>query len=596
MIITNKNYIVPIIINGTELITGITKAKLMSYRLSNVTDKLLNVTVLHSRSAPTNEAITVRKWMDKATQDFEHLETKALEFLSSRFPTQRTSRKKRAYINIIGDLSKKVFGTATEDDINEIHENLENIKDMSEEQRRQINVHTEILNNSIRDISRVQAAMQGLEASTDMLKNIMGEQQNDITIIAAMTEQLSIESVLQLALTELSNDFRDLQYGIDKLFNLYPAHDIISDQLLSDLLTSASKARGGLIFPTTAEFLSIYRDFCTIIPKQTEFNGKITFYLSIPLMDELSNPYDLFKIHSIPISTNANITSFIQYSNVEPYLAISENRHYFTTLKNIDQCKKREDLLICKHKTPIYKDTTDNCEFRTFINKESKLCKEVILQNFQPIFIPFNHFYIYSTPHSLSLTVVCPDRRFTTKTNLTGMLEAESTCSIHSELFTIPATSSIYSRDTAKVKFTYDMVYASAHITHITKSAEHIINELQKVGEVTSTSFTAPIELQMARTKLEILKKTEAKPWHHYISTHGISITTTLFIIAIAICIWKCYSATNICRLCIGAAEPTPGGEDYVRQLAASYSKRAGTQLSQQNIRDILQAIDDIAH
>ena len=164
MIITNKNYIVPIILNSTDLLNGIIQAKTLSYELRDNLKKIWTKqgTITQLNSQPLDN------WIDKIIIDFEHLEGKAMEYIDAKFPQQK--RKKRAYINIIGDLSKTLFGTATEADIEEIHENLDKIQEMSEDQRRQINVHTTILNNTIRDVTRIDKAIQSLTTTNNLLK------------------------------------------------------------------------------------------------------------------------------------------------------------------------------------------------------------------------------------------------------------------------------------------------------------------------------------------------------------------------------------------------------------------------------------------
>ena len=510
-----------------------------------------------------------------------------MEYIDAKFPQQR--REKRAYINVIGDLSKTLFKTATEADIEEIHDNFDKIQEMSEDQRRQINVHTTILNNTIRDVTRINKAIQSLTTTNDLLKNIVKANEHEIVHITTFTKQLSIKSSLNLAFTELSNDFRDFTYGIDKLFNLYPAHEVISNKLFEELLAGAALARGGLIFPTTSEFIAVYRDLCTVIPKYSESERKLIFYLNIPLRDEVSNPYELYKVHSIPILIKSNLTAFMQYEKSKPYIAISENRHYYTTLNDINNCKRRENLLICKHTSPIYKDSTDNCEYRTFMNRESQFCKETILNNFQPTFIPINNFYIYSTPKILQLTIVCPDRTVTQLTNLTGTLQVNRNCDIHSEYFTIPAARNIYMNNPTEIKFTYEMIFTSVNITHITSPAEKILEELHEAGEIDATSFTAPMELQIARAKLEVIKKMSITTWNHQVYQQGITIGATIVIIAALIGLWKLCRPSSICKMCIGAANATPEGEDYVMDMTR-YNR--GRVLTPEVMQEVLRILD----
>ena len=223
------------------------------------------------------------------------------------------------------------------------------------------------------------------------------------------------------------------------------------------------------------------------------------------------------------------------------------------------------------------------------MNKESQFCKETILTNFQPTFIPISNFYIYSTPKILQLTIVCPDRTVTQLTNLTGTLEVNRNCDIHSEYFTIPAARNIYMNNPTEIKFTYDMIFTSVNITHITSPAEKILEELHEAGEIDATSFTAPMELQIARAKLEVIKKMSITTWNHQVYQQGITIGATIVIIAALIGLWKLCRPSSICKMCIGAANATPEGEDYVMDMTR-YNR--GRVLTPEVMQEVLRILD----
>ena len=130
MIITNKNYIVPIILNSTELSKGITDAKELCLEMKATTRKIIWSNQNKMSIEPIDE------WLEHIVKDFHKLEEQANDFLTTKFPHYKNNRQKRAYINAIGDISKTLFGTATEADIEEIHGNIDKLQLMSEENHR----------------------------------------------------------------------------------------------------------------------------------------------------------------------------------------------------------------------------------------------------------------------------------------------------------------------------------------------------------------------------------------------------------------------------------------------------------------------------
>ena len=61
------------------------------------------------------------------------------------------SRKPRGAVNFIGSLANTLFGTATRGQIDFIHDRLHSLDSLTEQERKLLNVHSSILNVSLKD-------------------------------------------------------------------------------------------------------------------------------------------------------------------------------------------------------------------------------------------------------------------------------------------------------------------------------------------------------------------------------------------------------------------------------------------------------------
>lgn len=69
-------------------------------------------------------------------------------------------------LNFADFLAKLLIGTATQAEVDLIHSYLSDLNKLTEEERKTLNVHSGILNITIRDLRHANAAIKRLEAAT----------------------------------------------------------------------------------------------------------------------------------------------------------------------------------------------------------------------------------------------------------------------------------------------------------------------------------------------------------------------------------------------------------------------------------------------
>jgi hypothetical protein len=124
----------------------------------------------------------------------------------------------------------------------------------------------------------------------------------------------------------------------------------------------------------------------------------------------------LFK--SLPLPSYSDVSGrHVQVEPEAPYIAVTENRQYYSLLTTIDlqQCTKRLfSTRICEATFPFTHKTRATCALTLYFGKTDfahKFCRKVILnENFNPASLQakgIRPFWIYSLPSPVTVSKEC---------------------------------------------------------------------------------------------------------------------------------------------------------------------------------------------
>ena len=232
----------------------------------------------------------------------------------------------RGALNVVGSIANTLFGTATQDQIDHIHEKLQSFNQFAEEERKVFKVHSHILNVTLGNLTNVHQALDKLETATRMTENLFKKLNDKIT--ETNQELLMLETLLhvQLALSVIFADHINLRIGLQTMMETHVSLHIITNTMLLKLLDDISVTTIGLLFPPKPEFLGLHRAAIRIVHK-TALDG--LSFLLIPLRGDPTDTFDVLRMDSLPFPiphTNAFMLHYIS----KHYLVISESRtHYF---------------------------------------------------------------------------------------------------------------------------------------------------------------------------------------------------------------------------------------------------------------------------
>lgn len=118
---------------------------------------------------------TLKSALESFDREFNHLFRDTKEFLTYIMHTEPDSGRifKRGALNIIGDISNIMFGTATQAQVDAIHDKLHSIESLTERERVLLNAHSQILNVTIREMRSLKSALRRLEAASSLSHQII---------------------------------------------------------------------------------------------------------------------------------------------------------------------------------------------------------------------------------------------------------------------------------------------------------------------------------------------------------------------------------------------------------------------------------------
>ena len=357
-------------------------------------------------------------------------------------PTQ--SRKPRGAVNFIGSLANTLFGTATQGQIDHIHDRLHSLDSLTEQERKLLNVHSSILNVTLKDLTNVHHAVNKLEKASKLTEKILNDMSEDVQIAEQTLFMLETLLHVQLALSTISADHVNLRVGLQTMLETYISPNIITNAVLLTLLDELSVKTPGLLFPPKPEFLGLHRNSIRVIhkidKKLTVLQG-LCFYLLIPLRGYPSDTFNVFGMSSFPYPIT-NTDAFILHKPSKNYLVISESRTSYFLTNDFDLCRKFETLLICPPLGPIYHTNANCCELDIFLERNSASTSGHKLF-IKPVFIKTDKGWTYSTSTPIDVTLNCENNLHKPRHTINGIgnIELDKGCSLHSNTFSLPAYS-----------------------------------------------------------------------------------------------------------------------------------------------------------
>ena len=499
-------------------------------------------------------------------EEIKKLETHMKDFftymLSAVNPMRPNHRGKRGAINILGTLANALFGVATQKQVNDIHAHINNMEDLSEKQRNQLNVHTDILNITVRKMTLLTDAVSKLEKTNKNILDVFGRSIVETAQLEHHIEIMECLMSLQLILNDIARDNQEMIFGLREMMEGKLSQSIVPTTKLVDLLQLADF---NPLYPPTETFIGFYYKTSHVTMKSTNTNA-IVFYIALPMKGDPGDVFDIYRIHPLPVPV-PDSQMYLKLATVAPYLAITETRRLYAVLHDVNLCSRYNELFICPP-GQIYDIRIRTCELSLFTNNRSisELCMYQMINEFPPYFVATENGWTYASREDVTLHLRCDtdvgaEKEISIAKGL-GKITVASGCSVNSDQMVLPATILEPSDDIISVKSHSLEIEAGviAKINDIKGEIESLMDENEGIQDL----LKEPHSLEALAKKL---KKINRK---HYESKRNIIwiivVTTVVVIILVGLVIGGCVFRVKLQRL----------GQRWVQGLGRSQVQERG--------------------
>ncbi|XP_051167384.1 uncharacterized protein LOC127285425 [Leptopilina boulardi] len=440
------------------------------------------------------------------------------------------SRYRRGFFNFIGSISKTLFGTLDDQDLQIINSELDAVyKDnnvMVQSLGNQTRIIRTLLNSASHDLKNLNEHSQNRTLQLNQIINSTNQNNKQILIT-------NLISTAEITIAEYSED---LNLMIDAIND--GKHGIVHPQILTPAIliqelrhieeSSNHKYPIKLIGDNYQHIVDISEITIGII------NKNLVYIVKVPVLEY----EDLQTFHLIPIPIPHGNSFIAPIPSHEVVLTnIEKNMYVPSDIETIKLCKEIDDLRICKRNQPTYLiSETNSCE-TSIIRRQNKhvtdqICQFSAFRILELVFIPLRdpNQYILVPEMPFELSVWCGTHTQTIKLNSASLLFSDNDCTIQTPKSILKLrkskvrTSDIFFRKNVTYKLNADDIsLLSNQLPLIQESLRHEnFKELRQSLNVMETSLQSIKSNR--RTKTWIETSTDILTYLGYISLGVISL------------------------------------------------------------------------
>ncbi|KAK7871643.1 hypothetical protein R5R35_001828 [Gryllus longicercus] len=467
-------------------------------------------------------------------------------------------RRKRGLFDIIGDISKVMFGTATESEIKEYQEHINTIESEQKEFLKIASEQMTVVKSAIltfnSTIFRIQANERNLAQG---LKNFSEQASKSVHALEIATTTVEI---LNEHIRQVQRGIEESQYSFDILVDafIHAQDGVLQPHLVTPMKIKSymdhSKLKDDLDFPPfhISELAKL------ITPIIYSYKNYLVYVLQIPLVS--TNQFQLYKIVPFPKQIEDNTFMYIDVTKTYIFKDSLHHKYGKMTLNELHQCFQPNDInFVCKEKTPVFTYIPNvDCEatlLHVSTNAIPSVCEKRIvkLTNTQWIPLYLSNDWLYVAPKPERFAILCPNQA-TNNIELKnqGRLHLSRGCKGYSATATLFASSQIEVNRTDKdilpvISSTYDCCFDEEIKSELPKLTLEtpLLNILNSVDDLRMASHKVSEVENMINSEKQ-KKFTTNNLFHHGLTWLG----SLVIILLVVVCICCSCCCCKCCRQC----------------------------------------------
>lgn len=412
------------------------------YHIKEVIEKVTNICgQLKPFEEDRDTIYTVRGGCGPILEQIHEL-TEGLETQSVKWFIKE-NRKKRGLMNIIGTITKGLFGILNEDDAKQYIEQFRDLQGKSLRTNRIVEEHTTLLQSLI-DLARENDNKLTQQATSieNQIKTIE-EQLIEMTddtykFIKSVALKRNVQMMIDYVMLLLINFQNKQKHFIDIVSVGHKSQNsplIIPPNTFLDELKQIEKdvENKNLYLPMKIcrENLASFYQITT--PEIGIINDQLLIAFTVPLVKKEN--YTLFKVNSLPVRWKENLYTYIiptyEFIALDTYL---ENYLSFST-NDIENCHHaKEKDLVCKETSPIIQTKMmDNCEINFIKNiNDTNSCNIRIGKFLNEIWIKLRqqNTWLFILPQKQNIFINCKNYFENLSLKDTGIINIAAGCQV----------------------------------------------------------------------------------------------------------------------------------------------------------------------
>ena len=461
--------------------------------------------------------------------------------------SEHAFRRRRSPFDFVGSAASYLFGLVDHSEFQKMEDIIAQLADLSEKERKQLNLHTHILNVTSLHIEaleqnqkRTRDAILTLDANVRAINLTISDQQDNIYTLDNSVRMISALSYATSAMNDLDYIFSRFSSGVSKMTRGILAPEILAPDRLAAILDDLDKVNLRALWPSTDAYIPLFYKFSTVVPVKTD---TFMFYVLIPLYPEPNTDMSLYRVTALPYPFKSNVT--ISYGELPSFFAIAADHSLHTDLSNADleNCRQLNSLYFCNEVRPLYKGSHPSCTFALYTNVNiAKHCAKHVSPNLaRPLVIRDDNRWLYATSYDIYVTVVCPAKQTATiKLDIgVGSIEIPQKCRINSPFAQLPTAQEVKRLGVEMVNYTLVRPF-NISLTEQEHETIHLFNDTLYKDLLALTG--SPIPLHSLGQEIGQLRLIQKSRVHAAIVSRyafSISITVTALILCMIIC--GCY-------------------------------------------------------
>ena len=245
---------------------------------------------------------------------------------------QEDSRSKRSLLPFIGQLSKSIFGTATEADVQMLRNHISNIIKNSNNLEKTFRFQSKKLSSFMTLIdSRISNAAQEIQSNHKSIAKMGNEMWKVEYGLMANTEIAGQLARQVQESADMTGRINELVADIGQLMEGKISPSLVPPSTLTEMVIKIQKQLKHLYpkFQISYKHPSHYYKHPSFVAAR--YNNSVFITLKVPI-SAFQTSFKAYQIFSVPVPLNSTTTHSTQILDMPNFLAISEDERYYVTM------------------------------------------------------------------------------------------------------------------------------------------------------------------------------------------------------------------------------------------------------------------------